>query len=270
MPEHLVVQPLARGEIADQPLDQGPAVIRQERRGQRLSGNLIDETQAIARAAQGVHLGQPRQLLEAPHGGARGEGSAVLAQVRSHRPVHVDRLRDRAARRFLLVAVGGHGAHEGRGRAAEFFVDQLQRGELVSDHAPQHVVERLHVSQGVDQRADDVGDGHRVLRRHVFEDVNLPGGDGALEEVGILRADVGEHPGDRPVGCHERAHRRVRVHHLRLHLEVTVALQQSLAQGRQTFELGALGPEVRVVLLGGCVHAGNRGLGHGRRRGLGR
>mmetsp|Transcript_11399 Transcript_11399/g.44295 ORF Transcript_11399/g.44295 Transcript_11399/m.44295 type:complete len:270 (+) Transcript_11399:1856-2665(+) len=269
MPKHLVVQPLARGEIADEPLDEGPAVVRQERRGKRLSRRLIDKTQAIARAAQGVHLGQPRQLLEAPHGGARGEGSAVLAQVRSQRPVHVDRLRD-GARSFHLVAVGGHGAHEGRGRAAELFVDQLQRGELVSDHAPQHVVERLHVSQGPHQRVDHVGDGHWVLRRHVFEDVNLPGGDGALEEVGILRADVREHSRDRPVGLHERAHRRVRVHHLRLHLEVPVAPQQSLAQGRQAFELGALGLEVRVVLLGGCVHPGNRGLGHGRRRGLGR
>jgi hypothetical protein len=64
-------------------------------------------------------------------------------------------------------------------------VDQLQRRELVPDHAAQHVIERLHRAQRLHQRPERVRDLHGVGRRR-REDALLPRGDDALDEVGVL------------------------------------------------------------------------------------
>ena len=57
---------------------------------------------------------------------------------------------------------------------------ELDGGELIADHAAEHVVEGLDVSQGGAERGEGVGDVQRVLGLG-DEDGFLAGGDDALE-----------------------------------------------------------------------------------------
>ena len=126
---------------------------------------------------------------------------------------------------------------------------ELDGGKLIADHAAEHVVEVLDVSQGGAERGQGVRDVQRVLGLG-DEDGFLAGGDDALDEVGVLERDVGEDASDGTRGGDEARDARIGVDGGGFGSEIAAGGEDGVAQGAQVLELVRLEGEVARLLLG--------------------